>query len=42
VKILVKTECLALNQISYEIANMDIDEDLDNAGVDRPLNNDFL
>jgi hypothetical protein len=40
-KILVKTECLALTQINYEIANIDIDEDLDNCGVDRPLKNDF-
>jgi hypothetical protein len=40
-KILVKTECLALSQINYEIANIDIEEDLDNSGVERPLKNDF-
>lgn len=41
-KILVKTECLALTQINYEIANTSIGEDLDNAGVETPLKNDFL
>lgn len=40
-KILVKTECLALTQINYEIANIDIEEDLDNSGVKWPLRNDF-
>ena len=40
-KILVKTECLALTRINYEIANMDIEEDLDYAEVERPLRNDF-
>ncbi|KAI4709237.1 hypothetical protein J4E89_005985 [Alternaria sp. Ai002NY15] len=42
VKLLVKTECLALTYINYEIANIDIDEDLDNAEVERPLKNDFF
>ncbi|KAJ4147051.1 hypothetical protein LMH87_001604 [Akanthomyces muscarius] len=41
-KILVKTECLALTQINYEIANIGIDEDLANAGVEGPLKNDFV
>jgi hypothetical protein len=41
-KILVKTECLALTQINYEIANMSIEEDLCNAGVEGPFKNDFL
>jgi hypothetical protein len=41
-KILVKTECLALTYINYEIANIDMDEDLDNAEVERPLKNDFF
>jgi hypothetical protein len=40
-KILVKTECLALTQINYENANMDVDEDLDYVEVERPLKNDF-
>jgi hypothetical protein len=40
-KILVKTECLALTVINYEIANMSIDEDLDNCGVESPIKNDF-
>jgi hypothetical protein len=41
-KILVKTECLALTVINYEVANISIDEDLDNAGMEGPIKNDFF
>ncbi|KAF4454413.1 hypothetical protein F53441_3039 [Fusarium austroafricanum] len=40
-KILIKTEALALAHVNYDIANMSIGEDLDNAGVELPLTNDF-
>jgi hypothetical protein len=40
-KILIKTECLALTQINYEIANVGIEEDLENCGVELPLKNGF-
>lgn len=41
-KILVKTECLALTQINYEIGNIGMEEDLQAAGVEEPLKNDFV
>lgn len=41
-KILIKTECLAMTYINYEIANMSIGEDLENAGVEGPVKNDFV
>src|SRR5687768_5562226 len=40
IKILVRTECLALVYINW-IDNTSIDEDLDYAQVERPLKNDF-
>ncbi|KAI6756915.1 hypothetical protein HG530_011513 [Fusarium avenaceum] len=40
-KILVKTEALALSHVNYVISNMSIFEDLDNCGVDSPIANDF-
>ncbi|KAK1853350.1 hypothetical protein CCHR01_03977 [Colletotrichum chrysophilum] len=41
VKILVKAECLPLTWVNYEIANIDIMEDLDNCGVEMPLTGDY-
>lgn len=37
IELLVKTECLALTWVNYDIANMDIMEDLDNCGAELPL-----
>ncbi|GKU12014.1 hypothetical protein FLAG1_11524 [Fusarium langsethiae] len=41
-KILVKTECLALTYINYEVGNIGIGEDLENAGVEGRVKNDFV
>ena len=40
-KILIKTEALALSWVNYDIANMNVGEDLANSGVDLPLKNNF-
>ncbi|KAF6831443.1 hypothetical protein CPLU01_06728 [Colletotrichum plurivorum] len=40
-EILVKTECLALTYVNYDIANMDIVEDLGNCGAEIPLSEGY-
>lgn len=40
-KIHVKTEEVPLMWVNYDIANMSIEEDLDNCGVDSPVTEDF-
>ncbi|KAI0891433.1 hypothetical protein F4806DRAFT_482544 [Annulohypoxylon nitens] len=40
-KILTKTESLPVNHVNYDIANMSIEEDLGNLGVDFPVTVDF-
>ncbi|KAF9869701.1 hypothetical protein CkaCkLH20_12888 [Colletotrichum karsti] len=40
-KILIKTDCLPLTWINYDIANIDIMEDLGNCGVEMPLAMDY-
>ncbi|KAI0534893.1 hypothetical protein GGR58DRAFT_33606 [Xylaria digitata] len=40
-KILVKTECLALMYVNYDIGNMSLQEDLDNLGVEYPVSQGY-
>ncbi|KAJ4258933.1 hypothetical protein NW762_008020 [Fusarium torreyae] len=40
-KILTKTEALPLAYVNYDIANMSVEEDLDNCGVEMPFTNNF-
>ncbi|KAI1397974.1 hypothetical protein F4819DRAFT_58065 [Hypoxylon fuscum] len=40
-KILLKTECLPITWVNYDIANMSIQEDLDNCGVESPTPENF-
>ncbi|KAI1262075.1 hypothetical protein F5Y18DRAFT_187548 [Xylariaceae sp. FL1019] len=41
-RIYVKTDCLPLTYVNYDIANMSIGEDLDNAGVEMPVTEHFV
>lgn len=41
-KILIKTSCLALAWVNYEVGNGSVSEDLGHAGVAKPLVNDFV
>ncbi|KAI6088290.1 hypothetical protein F4821DRAFT_234185 [Hypoxylon rubiginosum] len=40
-EILVKTECLPITWVNYDIANMSIQEDLDSCGVESPVPENF-
>jgi hypothetical protein len=40
-KILVRPDCLPLTWVNYDIANMDIQENLLNSGVEFPIGDDF-
>ncbi|KAL7619556.1 hypothetical protein AAE478_010096 [Parahypoxylon ruwenzoriense] len=40
-QILVRTECLALTYVNYDIGNMSLPEDLDNCGVELPAGEDY-
>ncbi|KAI3325511.1 hypothetical protein HD806DRAFT_449670 [Xylariaceae sp. AK1471] len=40
-RILVKTECLSLTYVNYDIANMSLQEDLANLGVEFPVGVDY-
>ncbi|KAI0009624.1 hypothetical protein F4779DRAFT_581379 [Xylariaceae sp. FL0662B] len=41
-QILLKTECLPITWVNYDIANMSIQEDLDNCGVEFPVGENFV